>query len=188
MASPQTVDIEHLDGRWFIDRHLSDDLEQILKAQSVPYLARKAMLLATITETIETKANEKGVLGIVTTKGAAGLKVHSDTFDGTGEQVMMGGSGYFGGEAAAVRSWWVDDLLSATHAGTGKPLDPYLLEGWINDGRHFSTCGDKAAMSDVSLWGFCLIGGKRYRAVKYHIRNGDHEVRVRMVFAWVGKV
>ncbi|KXJ85738.1 hypothetical protein Micbo1qcDRAFT_209684 [Microdochium bolleyi] len=188
MTSPQAVDIEHLDGKWWLqDTQLSDALEPVLKGQNVPYLARKAMLLANISETIQTKTSPNGIKALVVTKAAAGLKGHSDTFDGTGEQVMMGGSGYFGGEAAAVRSWWVDDLASATHAATGKPLDPYLLEGWNDEGKYFVSCGDKSNMSDVSVWGFCVIGGKRYRAVKYYIRNGDQEVRARIVYAWAGK-
>jgi hypothetical protein len=150
-------------------------------------------MMANITETVQETTNADGSKGFLVTKAAAWLKGQDDVFDGTGKEVIMGGGGYFGTELR-VRSWWVD-LASGDPQPkdpTGEPLDPYLLKGWITEESkgvpgHFASSGQRAGFQDNMFWGFCQIGGKRYRAVKYYTRNGDQEVRARMVFGWVGK-
>ncbi|KAL6899907.1 hypothetical protein GGI43DRAFT_427601 [Trichoderma evansii] len=173
------------------DRQLSDNLEEALTIQGVPFLIRKIMLVANVTETVQETANEDGVKGLLVTKAAAGLKGQVDAFDGTGKEIVMGG-GYFGTEVR-VRSWWVDlssDLKPKNPAG--EPLDPYLLKNWLSEGPkgipgHFAGSGEKVGIRDNMFWEFCQIVGKRYRAVKYFIRKGDQEVRARLVFGWLGR-
>ncbi|KAK3935185.1 hypothetical protein QBC46DRAFT_453675 [Diplogelasinospora grovesii] len=192
MASPKDVTINNLTGKWVLDRGLSDNLEEALTIQGVPFLIRKIMLMVNVTETVQETTNADGIQGLLVTKAAAGLKGQADAFDGTGKEVIMGGGGYFGAEVR-VRSWWVDlSSDSKPKHPTGEPLDPYLLKDWIAEGPkgvpgHFAGSGEKAGVKDNMFWGFCQIGGKRYRAVKYYIRKGDREVRARLVFGWVGK-
>jgi len=171
---------------WIQDRELSDNLEEALSIQGVPFLVRKIMLMANVTETVQETTNADGVKGIVVTKAAAGLNGQADAFDGTGKEVVMGG-GYFGTEVR-VRSWWVASREDNKNPATGEPLDPYLFQDWIaGEERHFAGSGEKAGVKDNMFWGFCDIGGKRYRAVKYYIRKGEQEIRARLVFGWIGK-
>lgn len=156
----------------------------------MPYLVRKIMLMANVTETITQTTTPDGTTGVIATKAAAGLKGQADAFDGTGKEVVMDG-GYFG-PTVRVRSWWID--LSSPKTPTGAPLDAYLLKDWIEEEPKgtpglFAGSGqnEKSGVNDNMMWGFCLIGGKRYRAVKYYIRKGEREVRARLVFNWVGK-
>ncbi|KAH9212590.1 hypothetical protein DL95DRAFT_391291 [Leptodontidium sp. 2 PMI_412] len=200
MASPAKVTIHNLTGHWELNRELSDNLSGALLIQGVPYLVRKLMLYVKVYETItETLPNAAGVTqGLICTKSAAGLKGQADSFDGSGEEMLVAG-GYFA-PTVRVRSWWVDlastsEKMKVQKSPTGEVLDPYLLTEWIEEEKegvpgHFAGSGvnERSGVRDFMMWGFAMINGKRYRALKYYIRKGEEEVRTRLVYDWVGDV
>lgn len=161
--------------------------------QGVPFLIRKLMLMANISETVAETTRADGTKGLIVTKAAVGLKGQADLFDGSGEERTVDG-GYFA-PTVRVRSWWVDlSSNAAPRQPNGEPLDSYLLEGWnVEEQRgvagHFAGLGinEKSGVKDNMMWGFCQIGGKRYRVVKYYMCKGEQEVRARLVYDWVGK-
>ncbi|KAH7330274.1 hypothetical protein BKA65DRAFT_554262 [Rhexocercosporidium sp. MPI-PUGE-AT-0058] len=201
MASPPHVTIHNLTGHWELNRELSDNLSGALLIQGVPYLIRKLMLYVKVYETITETPSSTGhgpAKGLICTKSAAGLKGQADAFDGSGEEVLVAG-GYFA-PTVRVRSWWVD-LASTSEKGmktvqkspVGEVLDPYLLTEWIEEEKegvpgHFAGSGvnERSGVRDFMMWGFTMIGGKRYRALKYYITKGNEEVRTRLVYDWVG--
>lgn len=150
------------------------------------------MRVADVYETVTETTNTDGTKGLIVTKSVASVKGLADTFDGSGEEIFVDGK-YFGPKVRE-RSWWVD-LSSGLEPKqpTGEPLDGYLLKDWIQEEAkgvpgHFAAKGinETSGGKDNMMWGFCLIGGKRYRAVKYYIRKGEREVRARLVFNWIG--
>jgi hypothetical protein len=174
------------------NKELSDDLEPALSIQGVNYLIRKLMRLATVSERISETTKPDSTKVLVVAKSAAGLSGQADTFDPSGEEHLVDG-GYFGPKVR-VRSWWLDQCTESVPMGVNEPLDAYLLEDWVEsetegNPRHLVGSGinDKTGVETHMMWGFCIVNGSRYRAVRYHIRRRDEVVRLRLVFSWIGK-
>ncbi|KAM7212124.1 hypothetical protein V8F06_012487 [Rhypophila decipiens] len=88
-------------------------------------------------------------------------------------------------------------MTTLKHPATGEPLDGYVLEDWSLEGgdglgkdgmTNFLVFGEKDGMREAMIWGYCRIGGKRFRAIRYHARQGHREVKARLVFGWGGKM
>ncbi|KAL3426510.1 hypothetical protein PVAG01_00019 [Phlyctema vagabunda] len=194
MASPEHITIHNLSGNWELNKELSDKLNDVLVIQGVPFLLRKLVNFATVSETVAETKKTDGTCGLIVTKSVAGLfRGTADAFEGSGIEIIVPST--YLSPTVHVRSWWVDlSSKSEPKQPTGELLDPYLLRDWLAEEPagvpdHFAGRGFNAGsgVTDNMVWGFCLVGGKRYRAVKYYVCKGKQEVRARLVFNWVGK-
>lgn len=75
MTAPAHKNIKSLNGKWTIDKKLSDDVDPVLALQGIGWLIRKTVSFATVTQHVHTYVAEDGVPRIdVEQHGTAGLK------------------------------------------------------------------------------------------------------------------
>ncbi|KAE9566442.1 hypothetical protein CGCF415_v015121 [Colletotrichum fructicola] len=192
MAAPTQVTIRDLNGTWRMSKTLSDDLGPSLALQGMPWILRKAVSYATITGKLSQTQDDKGITSIAIQQTASGgIKGEDEKHKLDGAENIHG-SLMFG--AQHVRSSWLDVKTTNPLSLSGEPLDPYLLQGWLDEEQpgqpgHITVnvINERAGWKADQVWGFSNIDGQRYRIAKFLVSKGEEIAPVRVVYEWVGR-
>ncbi|KAM0323355.1 hypothetical protein ACHAQA_008948 [Verticillium albo-atrum] len=192
MAAPPQATIRDLNGTWRMSKTLSDDLGPSLALQGMPWILRKAVSFATITGKLSQTQDENGITNIAVQQTATGgIKGEDEKHKLDGAENIHG-SMAFG--AQHVRSNWLDLKTAKPLSLGGEPLDPFLLQGWLEEEQagqpgHITVnvFNERAGWKADQVWGFAEIDDKRYRVAKLLVRKGEETAPVRVVYEWVGR-
>lgn len=180
MAAPPERTIKDLNGKWTMNKTLSDDFDPILAMQGVGWFLRKAIRLATITLTI-TQYVEPGTnithidIAQVATGGIGGT-TERRTLDWT---IREHKDGIFG--ECKGKSRWVK-----LHDLEEGPDKEWFSQGWLEEdgGEHVQAwvTNEKNGWTAVQVWGFEEIEGKRYHTRHVAVRKGEEWKQAKLVY------
>ncbi|KAF1830217.1 hypothetical protein BDW02DRAFT_559504 [Decorospora gaudefroyi] len=200
MAAPASVDIKKLQGKWVMNKSLSDAFDPALSLQGIGWLTRKALAAATITQHLRQSP----------TTGEDGQPATGITID----QVLTGGlkgsveqrtldwhyrghtDWLFGTVEGRSRYTTLANILEENKGkGVTEEDAKYITDGWLKeteDGEVVESYVDNAGNKWTAwqVWGFADIGGERKFTRRFAVRRKDREevVRVRLVYDYVGTV
>ncbi|KAF3016152.1 hypothetical protein E8E14_008718 [Neopestalotiopsis sp. 37M] len=196
MAAPANKTIGDLNGKWVMNKTLSDSPEPGLALQGIGYLTRKAIGFSTVTLDVKQYTDEAtGVPHVdIEQTATGGLKGTSEkrTVDGTAREH----SDWLFGKVKA-RSFFVthEDLPGKIREELGG--DDFLAGDWIvADGEKTGPGGAlhlvnyveaEAGWTAAQVWGFQTIGGERRYARNIVIKKGDKKVELRLVYDFVSE-
>ncbi|KAL8376128.1 hypothetical protein RB595_007307 [Gaeumannomyces hyphopodioides] len=189
MAAPSSKTLKDLNGKWVMNKTLSDSTEPALALQGVGWFVRKGISVASVTLNVKqytaapkppsTSPDEVVHVDIVQT-ATGGIK-------GTTElrcldSVAREHSDWLFGKVSG-RSRWVKRAEVA---------DEYLKRGWIEEGEDEEHVESRAESVDngwvaLQIWGFQLIGGERRYTRNIVVSKGAEKVEMRLVYDWAGE-
>ncbi|ROV90542.1 hypothetical protein VSDG_07461 [Cytospora chrysosperma] len=177
MAAPPEITLKNLNGKFTLNKTLSDSNDPILKIQGVGWIQRKAIGAASLTLTLKQYVDEAG-------------KTHLD----------MEGKPSAGPAQLEQRTldWDVESEVNHPLFGKGKArakwvkkeevTDEYLAKGW-EDGSDelimMQTTLDAGSISTL-VHGFELVDGNRHYVRHVVVIKGSETAKVRMVYDYVG--
>ncbi|KAH7087011.1 hypothetical protein FB567DRAFT_471107 [Paraphoma chrysanthemicola] len=200
MAAPASVNIKNLQGKWILNKTLSDSPDPVLALQGIGWLTRKAIGLATVTQHLKqyptTGADGSPATQIdidqTSTGGVKGTsekrtldwqyRGHTDWLFGT----LQGKTRY-------------NTLQAVTEENKGKGVEEedakFLVEGWLKETEEGEIVesfvdNDGNKWTGWQIWGFAEINGERRLTRRFAIRrkNKDEVVRIRMTYDWAGEI
>jgi len=187
MALPRDTSIHDISGKYQLNKSLSDEMDEILRLQGVPWLKRKAVRVASVNLAVKHFTDADGVEHIETT------------------QTLTGGVG--GNFENRILDWdqrEVDNPLLGPLVARSRrvPLNEvdseFLKQGWSDEVKEHGVVftrvegnpakgGKKWAMEQT--WGLQEIGGERRSARHFEFFGPEGEkVRVRLVYDYQGKL
>ncbi|KAF1912325.1 hypothetical protein BDU57DRAFT_459387 [Ampelomyces quisqualis] len=198
MAAPSKVDIKNLQGKWVMNKTLSDSPDAVLALQGVGWLTRKTIGLATVTQHLKQ----------FPTTGADGKPTIQIDIEQTATGGMKGTSEYrtLDWEFRGHTDWLFGTLQGRTRYNTikaileenkGKGTDEedakYLVEGWLKETEEGEVVesfvdNDGAKWTGWQIWGFAEINGERKLTRRFAIRkkNTKEVIRIRLTYDWAG--
>ncbi|KAF1959400.1 hypothetical protein CC80DRAFT_467944 [Byssothecium circinans] len=201
MAAPANKTIKDLNGKWVMNRKFSDPSEPVLALQGVSWLTRKAVGLATVTQSIrqqnKTTDEESGTIHIDIDQTATG------SIKGTSEHRTLDwtprphSDWLFGDVMGKSRFSTIAKVLEdAREKGGNVESDArFLTTGWLpetlaGDVVESWVVNEKAKWTVWQIWGFAEVEGARWLVRRYAVRRTDREevVLSRMAYEWVGEV
>ncbi|RFU34944.1 hypothetical protein B7463_g1388, partial [Scytalidium lignicola] len=181
MAAPPETTLKSLDGKFAMNKTLSDDVDPVLVLQGVGWLTRKAISFATITLHIKEYVDEAGATHIdIDQTATGGIKGTTElrTLDWT---VRSHEDHIFGNIAGRSRFISLD---------SEEIEDPWLKEGWlVEEGLNIESeaVNEEKGWTALQIWGFAEVDGERYYTRRVRASKGDEVVRVRMYYDYQGK-
>ncbi|KZM25625.1 uncharacterized protein EKO05_0001942 [Ascochyta rabiei] len=197
MAAPASINIKNLQGKWVMNKSLSDAFDPVLSLQGIGWLTRKALNAATVTQHLKQHTAEDGTstqidIDQLVSGGLKGSsekrpldwqwRGHSDWLFGT----LNGRSRYT--TLASV-------LEEAKGKGATEEDAKYLAEGWLKETEEEGVVesfvdneGNK--WTGWQIWGFAEIGGERKFVRRVVVRKTDKNEaqRVRLVYDYAGEL
>ncbi|KAI1185425.1 hypothetical protein F5B17DRAFT_33280 [Nemania serpens] len=196
MAAPASKTTANLNGKWVLNKTLSDPTDPALALQGVGWLVRKGIGAATITITVKQYADaETGTTHIDIDQSASGLsstreqraldwsvREHKDWIFGAvkGQSKFVSRAdlaalvGDEGGEARKER-WVNSDFLALDwEGGDGGDL---ILSHVVADAGWFAT----------QVWGFQDVGGERRYVRNVVVAKGDKFENFKMVYDFISE-
>ncbi|RMZ66697.1 lccl domain-containing [Pyrenophora seminiperda CCB06] len=195
MAAPPSIDIKNLDGKWSMNKSLSDPFDPVLALQGIGWLTRKGLGAATITQHLRQTPST----------GEDG----SPATDITIEQFVTGG--IKGNVEKRVLDWaprdhtdWLfgtvqtrnrySTLAKAKEENNGQPDDVgFMIEGWLKETEEGEVVegyavNEKQGWTAWQIWGFADIGGERKLTRKFVVKKTgkDEFTRVRLTYDYLG--
>jgi len=198
MAAPASADIKKLEGKWVMNKSLSDAFDAVLVLQGMGWLTRKALGAATVTQhlyqstidgedntpTTEIKIDQLITGGI---KGSTETRIldwhyreHVDRLFGT----VKGRSRYIALAKA---------IEEGKTAGVSEEDAKFVAEGWLKETEEGDVVesfveNEANKWTAWQIWGFADIGGERKLTRKFVVRKvgSDEVVRVRLVYDYTG--
>ncbi|KAF2679327.1 hypothetical protein K458DRAFT_445878 [Lentithecium fluviatile CBS 122367] len=208
MAAPANKSIKDLNGKWVINKALSDSTDPILALQGVGWLTRKAVGLATVTQHckqyqappddaptappvphIDIEQSATGGVKGTTEKRCLDweYRSHSDWLFGE----LRGKSRIT--TLARILEEAKDAEGESVKEGRREEDAKFLAEGWLEeskDGEVVESFADaKSGWTGWQVWGFSDVKGERWLTRRFAIRRKDREevVLARLVYEWVGE-
>ncbi|KAJ9648590.1 hypothetical protein H2199_001445 [Coniosporium tulheliwenetii] len=186
MAAPETASLKDLNGKWVMNKTLSDETDSVLALQGVGWLTRKAIALATITLHTKEYVDDASVTHIdIDQTATGGIK-------GTSEQRVLDNqfrehTDHIFGELKGRSRWFKLSALDESDYD-----EKYLKEGWekaIVDGEAIESFVEngKAGWTARQIWGFMEVKGDRRYVRNVVVVKGDQVKRRRLVYDWAGK-
>lgn len=182
MASPSQVTLQNLSGKWTLNKSSSDNFATVLALQGVNVLIRKAASTASVHLTVTQPDTQHINMAQSVTAGK---------IPGTTEEYVLDWAwrenedGFFG--KVQGRSRWVG-IEEGVKEGVLKEREGAVwLEG-DSEGSLIEAEGKKDGEWEARhLWGFEVVDGERRHTRRVWVRNKEgEEIRVRMVYDWVG--
>lgn len=178
MAAPPEKTLKDLNGKWVLNKSLSDDYDRILEMQGVPWWLRKAISYATVTLTISQYISDTlthiDILQVAT--GGVSSTNENRTLDWQWRDHTDKIFGTLKGRSRWVKLGDVDD-------------DKFLKEGWDDlEGEHVQSYvenGEKGWTAD-QVWGFESVGGERRYVRHVVVRKGEDWKQARLVYDYKG--
>ncbi|KAL7799136.1 hypothetical protein V8C37DRAFT_398960 [Trichoderma ceciliae] len=187
MAAPASKTTKDLNGKWTMNKSLSDSSEPVLALQGIGFLIRKTIGIATIT--LDVKQYEGPpkppntatdiVFHIDITQSASGLtstqenrcfddfpRDHTDWLFGT----------------VTGRSRWVS---------LDEVTDDFLKQGWELEGEGKSFITNVAENKEKGwiaeqVWGFQIVNGERRYSRNVVVTKGEERAQIRLVYDFNG--
>ena len=192
MASPESVTLKNLNGKFVMNKKLSDDFEPLLALvrlsfnmspsnthtlqQGIGWVTRKALGLATVTLRVKQYADDKGVVHIdIDQTATGGIKGTTelrqlDWQEGAHEDQIFG--------KVRGRTRWIK--LSEVQ-------DEYLKKGWNKETEeddvienYIESVG--SGWTAHGVWGFEQLEGKRYHVRHVIIKKKGEAKRAKLVY------
>ncbi|CAN9339956.1 unnamed protein product [Alternaria sp. RS040] len=198
MAAPSSADIKNLQGKWVMNKSLSDAFDPVLSLQGIGWLTRKALGAATITQHLyqspttgedNTPTTHIKIDQLIT----GGLKgsVENRTLDWHYREHT---DWLFGTVKGRSRYSTMAKTVEEGKSGGAKEEDiKFLAEGWLKETENGDIVesyvdNEGNAWTAWQIWGFADIGGERKLTRKFVVRkkNKDEVVRVRLVYDYIG--
>ncbi|VDC01899.1 unnamed protein product [Peniophora sp. CBMAI 1063] len=181
MAAPADMTTKNYTGVWQMNKKLGVDYDEILSAQGVGFMKRKAMGAATLTITLKNFV-ANGVEHLEVTQKATGLNGNTETR--ALDWSEKANDGLFGPVKAQARRVRLDELEQ-----------PFLKTGWTADAvehgviqTRTTSTGDKHWVID-QIWGFEDMQGERRYVRKIYLINDDgKKLEKRLVYDYMGPV
>ncbi|KAL6711891.1 Cyclin-dependent kinases regulatory subunit (Cell division control protein cks1) [Coniothyrium glycines] len=198
MAAPASIDIKNLEGKWVMNKGVSDAFDPVLVLQGMGWLTRKALGAATVTQLLR-QSSTTGEDGQPTTeikmdqvltgglKGSSEVRIldwhyrsHTDSIFGT----VQGRSRY-------------NTLAKIVEESKGKGETEedakFLTEGWLKETEEGEVVesyveNESSKWTAWQIWGFADIGSARKLTRKFVVKRTDKEdfTRVRLVYDYTG--
>jgi len=187
MAAPPEKTLKDLNGKWVMNKSLSDDTDSILQMQNIGWLLRKAIGLATITLTITEYTEDK--VTHVDTKNTLTGNIKGTTelrsLDWTWRDHEDGIFGKLKGRTRWIR---LGDLKAGD--GTEESDLPFLTGGWEGglDDDHVQSYVESRTDTWTAnqIWGFEDVAGVRRHVRHVVVRKGDDWKQARLVYDFTG--
>lgn len=163
-------------------------MDAALELQGMPWLVRKAVAFATITGQLSQEKDENDVTTIqVATTATGGIKGETEIYRLDGSESTQG-SGMFGVQKC--RAGWLEPSKPVNLLGL--PIDPWLLDGWLDEASGGSpnhiiahSVNEKAGWTAEQVWGFAMVEGNRRRVTKFLVTKGSAKAMMRIVYDFV---
>ncbi|KAI1820360.1 hypothetical protein F4861DRAFT_545767 [Xylaria intraflava] len=203
MAAPASKTIANLNGKWTLNKTLSDSTEPALALQGIGWLLRKAISAATITITAKQYKDENPphATHIDIEQLASGLKgtAESRTLDWAPREHkdwlfgrVEGRSRFLSlteaaalvaeGGAARVEGWADSDFLALDWLdGEGERVGP------AGEGLMLSFVRADAGWIAAQFWGFQDVGGERRYVRNVTVSKEGKFENFKMVYDWVSE-
>ncbi|KAH9879165.1 hypothetical protein J1614_002602 [Plenodomus biglobosus] len=198
MAAPASVTIKNLEGKWVMNKSLSDDFDPVLALQDIGWMKRKILGAATVTQALS-QSSVTGEDGQPTTQIlidqtiTGGIKAspenrildwtyreHTDTLFG----LLKGRSRYH--TLAQI-------LEESKGQGAVEEDAKHVTEGWLKETEEGEVVesfvdNEKSNWTAWQVWGFAEVDGKRMYSKKIAVRRKDRDEvkRVRLVYDYTG--
>ncbi|KAF2132833.1 hypothetical protein P153DRAFT_174751 [Dothidotthia symphoricarpi CBS 119687] len=200
MAAPATIDIKNLQGKWLMNKSLSDNSDPALSLQGMGWLTRKAIGAAVITQHLNQSSTtgdngEPCTLIEIDQLLSGGMK-------GTTERRILDWSfrpnsdRLFGELQGRSRYTTLANIIEESKGkGVTEGDAKYLAEGWLKeteDGEIVESFVDneKNKWTGWQVWGFAEIKGERKLTRRFAVRKTgkDEVVRIRLVYDYLGSL
>ncbi|KAF2468073.1 uncharacterized protein BDR25DRAFT_232582 [Lindgomyces ingoldianus] len=198
MAAPSEKTIRSLDGKWIINKTLSDSTDPVLALQGMGWLTRKAIGLATVTQHLKsyTEPPEDNPTGAPITHieiqqtASGGLK-------GTSEKRILDWqfrphSDYLFGDLRGRSRWNTLTKLKEEYAGKALEQDAeFLCEGWLEETVNGEVVdsfveNEGKGWTAWQIWGFAEVDGVRMLTRRFVVRRGEEAKSCRLIYDWAG--
>ncbi|KAI0383755.1 hypothetical protein F5Y04DRAFT_249626 [Hypomontagnella monticulosa] len=209
MAAPTSKTIGDLNGKWVLNKTLSDPVDPALALQGVSWLVRKAIGAATVTLQVKQyqgvptapSTSEEPVTRIdIQQIATAGVK--GTTENRCLDYVFREHSDWLFGHVQGRSRWIGAEELAAFVAEGGEALkekwveDDFVAKDWLEgDAEKGGPKGETHVMNHVQsldagwtalqVWGFQSVGGERRYVRNIVVAKGDKFVNFKMVYDWV---
>ncbi|EOA88968.1 hypothetical protein ACJQWK_05640 [Exserohilum turcicum] len=194
MAAPENIDIRNLQGKWIMNKSLSDPFDPILALQGISWLTRKAIGAATLTQHL-TQAPVTGEDGTPSTLVKID-QVLTGGLKGSVEERMMDWhyqehTDWLWGTSKARNRY--STLQKLRDEGTNAEDVKFLADGWLKETEEGEIVeafaeNEKSKWTALQVWGFAEIEGKRMLTRKFVVWRLDKNevVRARLVYDYTG--
>ncbi|CAO2656762.1 Nn.00g055650.m01.CDS01 [Neocucurbitaria sp. VM-36] len=198
MAAPASIDIKNLQGKWVMNKTLSDAFDPVLSLQGIGWLTRKALGAATVTQHLS-QSPTTGENGQPTTEITINQLVTGGLKGSTEKRTMdwhyRGHSDWlFGTLQGRSRYTTLANILEESKGkGVVEEDAKFIVEGWLKEteeGEVVESFVDNEGnkWTGWQIWGFAEINGERMLTRRFAIRRKDKNevVRVRLVYDYAG--
>ncbi|KAJ4406755.1 hypothetical protein N0V91_004445 [Didymella pomorum] len=195
MAAPASVDIKKLQGKWVMNKSLSDAFDPVLALQGIGWLTRKALGAATVTLHLKHHTAEDGTSSQIDIDQlvSGGLKGSSEKR--TLDWQYRGHSDYLFGTVKGRTRYTTLSTVLGEGKGITEEDAKYLVEGWLKETEEGEIVesfveNEENKWTAWQVWGFAEIGGERRQVRRIVVRKSDkNEVRrVRLVYDYAGEL
>lgn len=179
MAAPSSKSLQSLNGKWKLNKDLSDDFTPVLALQGVNTLIRKATSVASV----QLKVTQESVDKMHMENTATAANIPGTSEDYTLDFEWRTSHDPFFGDVQG-RSRWITQDEARQNGANGE-----WLEG-DSDGKLIQAVGKKSddAWIATHLLGFEKVGGERRHTRRVKVVGKDGEaVTVRMVYDFVSE-
>ncbi|ODA81994.1 hypothetical protein RJ55_00499 [Drechmeria coniospora] len=183
MAAPESKSIKDLNGKWTLNKDLSDSADPGLQIQGLGYFLRKGIGMASITITIKQyegppkapSTADGNFTHIDLESNASGLSSTSEfrCLDG----VCREHTDWIFGKVKGQSGWVSVDELD----------DDFLKKGWLPEAQGKNLIKTQAISQDngwtaTQVWGFQEVKGERRYCRNIVIQKGDQRAEFRFVY------
>ncbi|OTA69272.1 hypothetical protein K449DRAFT_322262 [Hypoxylon sp. EC38] len=212
MAAPATKTIGDLNGKWVLNKNLSDSVEPALALQGVGWLTRKTINTTSVTLHVKqykgapsppASAADNALVTRIDIEQVAAAGIKGTTENRCLDFVYREHSDWIFGKVRG-RSRWInaDDLKALVAAPDGEAIksgwvkDDFVARDWLEgDAEKGGPEGETHILNHVEsldngwtalqVWGFQDIGGERRYTRNIVVAKGDKFVEFKMIYDWV---
>ncbi|KAI9669261.1 MAG: hypothetical protein M1829_005138 [Trizodia sp. TS-e1964] len=177
MAAPDSKSLKELSGKWYMNKSLSDDIDEMLQMQGVSWWMRTAISVATITLSIKEYVDEEGKTHIDIEQTATG-GIKGTTENRTLDWTERPHEDHIFGKLVGKSRWTSYEVLH----------DDFFKRDWLPecDGEngviHAYVVNKEAGWEVDQVWGFEEVEGKRYYVRHVACTKGEKVERVKLVY------
>ncbi|KAJ4372214.1 Cyclin-dependent kinases regulatory subunit (Cell division control protein cks1) [Neocucurbitaria cava] len=200
MAAPASVDIKNLEGKWVMNKTISDAFDPVLSLQGIGWLTRKAVGAATVTQHLK-QSPTTGEDGQPSTQITIDQTITGGLKGSTEQRTLdwhyRGHTDWLFGTLEGRSRYSTLAKISEESKGKGVVEEDakYLVEGWLKETEEGEIVesyvdNDGNKWTGWQIWGFAEIGGERKLTRRFAIRKKDKNevVRVRLVYDYAGEL
>ncbi|PSR97662.1 LCCL domain-containing protein [Coniella lustricola] len=181
MAAPADITLKNLNGKFALNKSLSDDNDPILKIQGIGWIQRKAISAANLELTIKTYEQDGTTHLDTAIKPSLGPPSTEERVLDWATEIEVKHPLFGNGKAQA--KWIkVSELQSGEHA------DEFLASGWESGTDELiimQNTLDSGAVTKL-VHGFEVIKGERYYVRHVLCKKGSEVAKVKLVYDYAG--